>query len=65
VSQFIQRHPSLKLLALAFLLLIGFLLVAESLGQHVNKGYIYFAMGFSLLVELLNLRLRGRAKAQR
>ena len=58
VSEFIMRHPSMKVLALSFLLLIGVLLVAEGLGQHVGKGYIYFAMGFSLLVELLNMRMR-------
>jgi predicted tellurium resistance membrane protein TerC len=60
VSEFINRHPSMKVLALSFLLLIGVLLVAEGLGQHVNKGYIYFAMAFSLVVELFNMRLRKR-----
>jgi predicted tellurium resistance membrane protein TerC len=50
----------MKILALSFLLLIGALLVAESLGQHVSKGYIYFAMAFSVLVELLNLRFRSK-----
>jgi predicted tellurium resistance membrane protein TerC len=58
ISAFIERHPTLKMLALAFLLLIGVMLVAEGLGTHVNKGYIYFAMGFSLFVELINLRVR-------
>jgi predicted tellurium resistance membrane protein TerC len=58
VSRFIDQHPSLKILALAFLLLIGVMLVAEGMGTHVNKGYIYFAMAFSLLVELLNMRYR-------
>ena len=58
VSRFIDQHPSLKILALAFLLLIGVMLVAEGMGTHVNKGYIYFAMAFSLLIELLNMRYR-------
>ncbi|MCS7192270.1 MAG: TerC family protein [Armatimonadetes bacterium] len=58
VSQFIDRHPTLKMLALSFLLLIGMMLVAEGIGKHIERGYIYFAMGFSLFVELLNLRLR-------
>jgi predicted tellurium resistance membrane protein TerC len=58
VSGFVERHPSVKILALAFLLLIGVMLVADGMGQHVPKGYIYFAMAFSLLVELLNLRFR-------
>jgi predicted tellurium resistance membrane protein TerC len=60
VSGFVNRHPSVKILALSFLLLIGVMLVAEGLGTHVNKGYIYFAMAFSLLVELLNLRYRKK-----
>ena len=60
VSRFIDQHPSLKILALAFLLLIGVMLVAEGMGTHVEKGYIYFAMAFSLLVEMLNLRVRAR-----
>jgi predicted tellurium resistance membrane protein TerC len=63
VSGFVERHPSVKILALAFLLLIGVLLVAEGFGRHVPKGYIYFAMAFSLLVELLNLRYRRQHKA--
>jgi predicted tellurium resistance membrane protein TerC len=58
VSGFIERHPSVKILALAFLLLIGVMLVAEGMGRHVPKGYIYFAMAFSLLVEMLNMRYR-------
>ena len=62
VSEFINRHPSMKILALSFLLLIGTLLVAEGFGKHVEKGYIYFAMGFALLVELLNLRMRKKHK---
>ncbi|MFZ5444512.1 MAG: TerC family protein [Myxococcota bacterium] len=58
IGAFVEKHPSMKILALSFLLLIGALLVAESLGQHISKGYIYFAMAFSVLVELLNLRFR-------
>jgi predicted tellurium resistance membrane protein TerC len=60
ISTFIERHPTMKILALSFLLLIGVMLVLEGLGTHVGKGYIYFAMAFSLGVELLNLRLRAR-----
>jgi predicted tellurium resistance membrane protein TerC len=63
ISAFVERHPSVKILALSFLLLIGVLLVAEGLGRHVPKGYIYFAMAFSLLVELLNLRYRKHRSA--
>jgi predicted tellurium resistance membrane protein TerC len=58
VSDFVQRHPTVKVLALSFLLLIGMSLVGEGLGQHIPKGYIYFAMGFSVFVEMINLRLR-------
>ena len=58
VSEFVDQHPSLKILALSFLILIGVMLTAEGTGQHVDKGYIYFAMGFSLLVELINIRIR-------
>jgi len=61
ISHFIERHPTLKMLALSFLLLIGVVLVADGLGQHINKGYIYFAMAFSVFVEVLNLRVRPRA----
>ena len=60
IGDFVNRHPSMKILALAFLLLIGVMLVAESLDQHVEKGYIYFAMSFSLGVELLNMRFRKK-----
>jgi len=63
VSHFVDRHPSLKILALAFLLLIGVMLVAEGMGSHMEKGYIYFAMAFSLLVEMLNMRYRHQRKA--
>jgi predicted tellurium resistance membrane protein TerC len=59
VSDFVERHPTLKMLALAFLILIGVMLVAEGVGTHVDKKYIYFAMAFSLVVEMLNLRLHA------
>ena len=62
ISDFVNRHPTLKILALSFLLLIGVTLVAEGTGMHIPKGYIYFAMAFSFGVEMLNLRLRKRAK---
>ena len=65
VSGFVERHPSVKLLALSFLLLIGVMLVVEGMGQHVSKGYIYFAMAFALLVELLNMRYRRRRRPLR
>ena len=58
ISRFVERHPTLKMLALAFLILIGSMLVLEGFGKHVEKGYIYFAMAFSLSVELLNMRFR-------
>ncbi len=58
VSDFVEQHPTVKMLALAFLVLIGTNLVAEGFGQHISKGYTYFAMAFSVLVEMLNLRLR-------
>ena len=61
VSDFVHKHPTLKMLALSFLLLIGVTLVAEGTHQHVNKGYIYFAMAFSFAVELLNLKLRKKS----
>ena len=61
ISDFVHQHPTMKMLALAFLILIGVMLVGESFGQHVSKGYIYFAMAFSLGVELLNMRLRAKA----
>jgi predicted tellurium resistance membrane protein TerC len=60
ISNFINRHPSMKMLALSFLLLIGVVLVADGLGKHIEKGYIYFAMGFALLVELVNIRARRK-----
>jgi predicted tellurium resistance membrane protein TerC len=58
VSAFVERHPTVKMLALSFLLLIGVTLIAEGLGQHIAKGYVYFAMAFSVFVEVLNLRAR-------
>jgi len=58
ISAFVDRHPTIKILALSFLLLIGVTLMAEGFDQHISKGYIYFAMGFSLLVETLNIRMR-------
>ncbi|BEQ14055.1 TerC family protein [Desulfoferula mesophila] len=64
VSRFIERHPSFRVLALAFLLLVGVMLTAEGMGQHIDRGYIYFAMAFSLAVELLNLKIQAkRARA--
>ena len=62
IAEFVERHPTVKMLALAFLLLIGLSLIAEGLGQHVPKGYIYFAMGFSVFVEMINLRIRSKAQ---
>jgi predicted tellurium resistance membrane protein TerC len=61
ISAFVHEHPTVKMLALAFLLLIGMALIADGLGQHISKGYIYSAMGFSLFVEMLNLRMRKAA----
>ncbi|HOC17990.1 MAG TPA: TerC family protein [Vicinamibacterales bacterium] len=58
IAEFVDRHPTVKMLALSFLLLIGFSLVVEGLHQHIPKGYIYFAMGFSVFVEMINLRVR-------
>ena len=62
LGDFVERHPTIKMLALSFLLLIGMALVAEGFHQHIPKGYIYFAMGFSVFVEMLNLRARGKAQ---
>ncbi len=64
ISSFVDRHPTVKMLALSFLLLIGFSLIVEGLHQHIPKGYIYFAMGFSVFVEMLNLRLRTPKPAE-
>jgi predicted tellurium resistance membrane protein TerC len=60
VSDFVERHPTVKMLALSFLLLIGMSLIGEGWGQHIPKGYIYFAMGFSVFVEAINLRIRAK-----
>ena len=65
ISDFVDRHPTIKMLALSFLVLIGTNLVAEGLGQHIPKGYTYFAMFFSFLVEMLNLKLRAKQAAVR
>lgn len=64
IGDFVERHPAIKILALSFLILIGVLLIAEGLGQHLQKGYIYFAMAFALVVELLQIRMQNRAKAR-
>ena len=63
VSNFIERHPTVKMLALAFLLLIGMVLVADGFGHHISRGYIYFAMGFSIFVELLNIKSRSKRES--
>ena len=60
IGEFVERHPTVKMLALSFLLLIGMSLLAEGFDQHIPKGYIYFAMGFSIFVEMINLRIRAR-----
>ena len=62
ICTFVERHPTVKMLALSFLLLIGFTLVGESCGMHIPKGYVYFAMGFSITVEFLNMKLRKAGK---
>jgi len=61
ISEFVDRHPTVKILALSFLLLIGVSLIGEGLDQHIPKGYIYFAMAFSVFVEMINLRIRAKA----
>jgi predicted tellurium resistance membrane protein TerC len=61
IGAFVERHPTIKMLALSFLILIGVLLIADGLGKHIPKGYVYFAMAFSLGVEMLNLRLRKKS----
>jgi predicted tellurium resistance membrane protein TerC len=58
IGEFVERHPTVKMLALSFLLMIGFTLIVEGLHQHIPKGYVYFAMGFSVFVEMINLRVR-------
>ena len=62
IGDFVDTHPTLKILALAFLVLVGISLIAESLDIHISKGYIYFAMGFSVVVEMINIRMRKRMK---
>ncbi len=62
VSRFVEHHPTVKMLALSFLLLIGVSLIAEGMGQHISKGYIYFAMSFSVFVEMLNIRMQKKSK---
>jgi predicted tellurium resistance membrane protein TerC len=62
ISEFVEKHPTIKILALSFLLLIGLSLIAEGFGQHLDKRYIYFAMGFSVFVEMINIRLRGKGE---
>jgi predicted tellurium resistance membrane protein TerC len=63
IGSFVEKHPTMKILALSFLLLIGVVLIADGLGQHISKGYIYFAMAFALVVEMINMRMR-RAHAK-
>lgn len=65
VTDFIEKHPTFKMLALSFLLLVGVVLVADGFGRHISKGYIYFAMAFSLMVEILNIRVGGRGRPAR
>lgn len=57
-STFVEKHPTIKILALSFLLLIGVTLIAEGLNQHISKGYIYFLMAFSFFVEIINIRIK-------
>jgi predicted tellurium resistance membrane protein TerC len=61
-TAFISRHPSMKILGLAFLILIGVMLMGDAMGHHLPRGYVYFAMGFSLVVEFINIRVRDRGK---
>ena len=62
ISNYVNRHPTIKMLALSFLILVGVVLIADGFGQHVSKGYIYFAMAFSFAVEMLNIRARAKQK---
>jgi predicted tellurium resistance membrane protein TerC len=62
ISSFVEKHPTVKMLALAFLVMIGVSLLVEGWGGHIEKGYIYFAMGFSVMVEMLNLRMKGKSE---
>ncbi|WP_267313339.1 TerC family protein [Nitrogeniibacter mangrovi] len=63
IGEFVSEHPTVKMLALSFLLVVGVVLIADGFGHHVPKGYIYFAMAFSFMVEMLNIRLRKRVAA--
>ena len=63
LANYIEEHPTMKMLALAFILLVGVALVADGLGFHIPRGYLYFAIAFSLVVELLNIRSRSKAEA--
>jgi predicted tellurium resistance membrane protein TerC len=65
ISNFVEEHPTVKVLALSFLLLVGVALIADGLDYHIPKGYIYFSMAFSVFVEMLNMRLRARMKPVR
>jgi predicted tellurium resistance membrane protein TerC len=62
IVRFVAKHPTIKILALSFLILIGVMLVAEGLGRHIEKGYIYFAMAFAVGVEMLNIQMRKKSK---
>ena len=64
ISHFVERHPTIKMLALAFLVLIGVNLIAEGFDQHIEKGYTYFAMAFAVAVEMLNLRMKGQTSPE-
>ena len=61
IAEFVERHPTVKILALSFLVLVGVVLIAEGLGRHIPKGYVYFAMAFSVAVEMINIRMRKKA----
>jgi predicted tellurium resistance membrane protein TerC len=61
IGDFVSNHPSIKMLALSFLVLVGVVLIAEGFEHHIPKGYVYFAMAFSVIVEMLNIRLRKRS----
>ena len=65
VIDFVEKHPAVKLLALSFLIMIGALLVAEGFGRHIGKGYVYFAMGFSVAIELLQMRMQKKQASLR
>lgn len=65
ISNFVDRHPTIKILALSFLLLIGVALIADGFGQHISKGYIYFAMGFSVFTEMINIKVRNHRNAKK